>query len=396
MGTNGPTDRASIKDTTAIVGIATTELAPDSGRTEYSMACEVIKAAVDDAGLTLDEIDGMAKDVVDGIDAMYVQKALGIDTLRYSSDSDWGTSPMMNAVTAVAAGLCNHVVYYRSANNGSGRRAGSDFRAAKETKDNSLDLICYDFYSPFGLLTPDAMIAMTVRRYMHEFGASAKQLGWVPVVAHENAANNPRACFVDRPITIEEYLADDVTVDPLRSLDCAPEVDGAIAIVVTSAERARDLPNPEAVIMSAAVGTSTGGEQLSSYNRTEMSSLPEMALMGEELFRVAGIGPDDISLAQLDDRFAPLVPMQLEALGFCARGEGAAFCEGGDNLRAGGRLTINTNGGFLGEGFAHGVNIIEAVRQLRGSSANQVEGANLALVATGAGGPADGLILRTA
>lgn len=383
----------SIKGATAVVGIATTDMTRDSGRTEYSLACEVIKAAADDAGIPLEEIDGMVKDVVDGIDAMYVQKALGMETLAYSSDSDWGTSPMVNAVTAIASGSVNHVVYYRSANNSSGRRAGSDFRAAKETKDNSLDMIRYDFHSPFGLLTPAGQIGMAVRRYFADYGVRPDQVGWVPVVCSEHAARNPRAAFYDAPIKIGDYLASDLTVDPLRALDCAPEVDGAIAIVLTSAERARDLRNAPAYVRAVAMGTSTEGEQLSSYQRETLSRLPEMELMGRELFRVAGLGPDDIPLAQLDDRFAPLVPMQLEALGFCAEGEGGAFCEGGDNLRVGGRLALNTGGGFLGEGFAHGLNVIEAVRQIRGTSTTQVEGAELALVATGAGGPADGVIL---
>lgn len=386
--------RSSVKDATAIVGVATTELSTDSGRTEYSLACEVIKAAADDAGLRLEEIDGLVKDVGDGIDAMYVQKALGMETLSYASDSDWGTSPMMNAVTAVAAGTANNVIYYRSANNASGKRAGSDFRAAKETKDNSLDMIGYDFYAPFGLLTPAGSIGMGVRRYYSDYGVRPEQVGWVPVVCSEHAAKNPGALFYDAPIKLGDYLASDVVVDPLHSLDCAPDVDGAIAIVVTSAARARDLPQPPAYVMSAAVGTSTEGEDLSSYNRAVLSRLPEMELMGRELFRVAGIGPEDVTLAQLDDRFAPLVPMQLEALGFCGEGEGGAFCEGGENLRVGGRLALNTNGGFLGEGFSHGLNVIEAVRQLRGTSSNQVSDADLVMVATGAGGPADGLILR--
>lgn len=386
----------SVKDATAIVGVATTGLSPDSGRTEYSLACEVIKAAVDDSGLRLDQIDGLVKDVVDGIDAMYVQKALGIDNLTYASDSYWGTSPMLNAVTAVAAGIANHVVYYRSANNGSGRRAGSDFRAAKETKDQSLDLIRYDFHAPFGLLTPAGAIGMAVRRHQAETGARAEQVGWVPVVASENAARNPRAGFVDTPIGIDDYLASPMVVDPLRRLDLAPDVDGAIAIVVTSAERAADLAGTPAVIMSAAMGTATEGENLSSYGRETLADLPEMRLMGRELFRVAGVGPSDVSVAQLDDRFAPLVPMQLEALGFCGAGEGATFCEGGDAIRVGGRLPLNPNGGFLGEGFAYGANVIEAVRQIRGTSSSPVEGAELVLVASGAGGPADGLILRRA
>jgi acetyl-CoA acetyltransferase len=255
-------------------------------------------------------------------------------------------------------------------------------------------MIRYDFYAPFGLLTPDGSIGMAVRRYYNDYGIKSEQVGWVPVVCSEHAATNPHAIFFDAPIELGDYLASDLVVDPLRRLDCAPEVDGAIAVVITSAERAKDLADSPAYVMSVAQGTSTEGENLSSYNRAVLSTLPEMELMGRELFRVAGIGPEDISVAQLDDCFAPLVPMQLEALGFCGEGEGAAFCEGGDALRIGGRLAMNTNGGFLGEGFSHGANVIEAVRQIRGTSPNQVNGAESVLVATGAGGPADGLILR--
>jgi len=385
----------SIKDTVAIVGVATTEFSEDSGRTEYSMACEVIKAAADDAGVALEDIDGMVKDVVDGIDAMYVQKALGMETLTYSSDSHWGTSPLINAVTALAAGICSHVVYYRSANNGSGKRAGSDFRAAKETKDESLDLIRYDLHHPFGLMGPAGSAGIGIRRYLRDYGVGAEQVGWVPVVCSEHGSNNPHAAFRSAPLTIDDYLASEMVVDPLRRLDIAPEVDGAMAIVLSRAELAADLAKPPVYVGAVAMGTGTNGEHYSSYSRDDIAGLPEMELMAAELYRVAGVGPDDIQVAQLDDRFAPYVPMQLEALGFCGKGEGGAFCEGGDNLRVGGRIAINTGGGFLSEGFSHGVNVIEAVHQIRGTSTNQLDGVGLAMVATGAGGPADGVILHS-
>ncbi len=386
----------SIRDVTAIVGVATTDFVPDSGRTEYSMACEVIKAAVDDAGLELADIDGFTKDVVDGIDPMYLQKALGVDCAGYLSESYWGTVPVLNAVTALAAGIVRHVVYYRSANNGSGRRSGSDFRAARETKDNSLDMIRYDFHAPFGLVDQAGQAAMGLRRYYSDTGARPDQVGWVPVVCSEHAATNPHATFCDAPITIEDYLASPMVVDPLRRADVAPETDGAIAVVLTTTERARDLAQPPVVVAAAAQGSATEGEWYSSYGRERLWGLPEMECMAAELFRVAGMGPDDIGVAQLDDRFAPYVPLQLEALGFCGPGEGAGFCAGGDALRVGGRLALNTNGGFLGEGFAYGANVIEAVRQIRGTAVNQVPGAEVVLVASGAGGPADGLLLRRA
>ncbi len=167
-------------------------------------------------------------------------------------------------------------------------------------------------------------------------------------------------------------------------------------MVLTTTERARDLAQPPVVVAAAAQGSATEGEWYSSYGRERLWGLPEMECMAAELFRVAGMGPDDIGVAQLDDRFAPYVPLQLEALGFCGPGEGAGFCAGGDALRVGGRLALNTNGGFLGEGFAYGANVIEAVRQIRGTAVNQVPGAEVVLVASGAGGPADGLLLRRA
>lgn len=385
--------KGTISGATAVVGVATTELSHDSGRTEYSLACEAIKAAVEDSGLGFDEIDALVKDDADGINPMYVQKAVGIDNLAYASESHWGTSAMVNAVTAVAAGLANNVVYYRCVNGGSGRRAGTDFKAAKETKDDSLDMIRYDFHAPFGLCSPAGAVAMTVRRYLADHGLDRDDLGWVPVVCSEHASKNPDAIHFESPITIGDYAESAVVVDPLRRADCAPGVDAALAVVITSTERAADLRSAPVRILAVAQGTSTNGEQFSSYNRESLTGLPEMRLMADELFRVAGVDRDDIDVAQLDDRFAPLVAMQIEALGFCGRGEGAAFCEGGDRIRLGGDLPLNTAGGFLGQGHIDGLQVVEAVRQIRGTSSNQVAGAELALVASGAGGPADGLVL---
>jgi acetyl-CoA acetyltransferase len=135
-------------------------------------------------------------------------------------------------------------------------------------------------------------------------------------------------------------------------------------------------------------------EMMNSYYRPDIERLPEIRRMAEGMFKMAGVTPRDINVAQLDDAYAPLVPIQLEELGFCGQGEGAAFCEGGDRLRRGGELPLNTSGGSLGEGHIHGMNhVVEAVRQIRGTSTAQIKGAELALVATGAGGPAGGLIL---
>ncbi|MCP4675087.1 MAG: lipid-transfer protein, partial [Deltaproteobacteria bacterium] len=270
----------------------------------------------------------------------------------------------------------------------------SDYRAARDIREDNLDMIRHDFYDPFGLIGQPSCFALTLRRYMHEFGITSEQLGWIPVVFSEYAAKNPEAIFYDSLVTIEDYMNSNFIADPIRAMDCAPQVDGAMAIVVASTEKAKSLQPPPAIIMSVAQGTDIEGQLFSSYNQEVITNLPEMQRMGEELFRVAGITPKDIRSAQLDDTFTPLVAIQLEALGFCAPGEGAAFCEGGDHIRINGQLPLNTAGGNFGNGRMDIARIVEAVRQIRGTAINQVKNADTVLVASGAGGPADGLILR--
>jgi acetyl-CoA acetyltransferase len=385
----------SIKDKTAIVGIGVVDFSTNIGRSEWYSACQCIKLAADDAGLNIYDIDGMVKNIDDGPDPSYVQKGLGIDNLTYHSESHWGTSAMMNAVQGVASGSCNYCVYYQAAHRVSGpEKSISDYRVAREVKDDSLDMIRYDFFSPFGLIGQPGYVAMMYRRYMHETGITPAQLGWIPVVDSENAAKNPNAIFFDKPINIDDYLNSKMIADPIHELDCAPKVDGAIAIIVTTPQRAKDLKQKPAIISSCAFGMAPEGQFHTSYTRDIITEMPEMKNMADELFRIAGMGPKDIKAAMLDDTFTPYVPLQLESLGFCGKGEGAVFIEGGDRIRVGGELPINTDGGSIGQGKLDMTRIVEAVRQIRGTSTNQVANADTVLVANGAGGPADGLILR--
>jgi len=385
----------SIKDKTAIVGIGVVDFSTNIGRSEWYTACQCIKLAANDAGLNIYDIDGMVKNIDDGPDPSYVQKGLGIDNLTYHSESHWGTSAMMNAVQGVASGSCNYCVYYQAAHRVSGpEKSISDYRVAREVKDDSLDMIRYDFFSPFGLIGQPGYVAMMYRRYMHETGITPEQLGWIPVVESENSVKNPNAIFFDKPITIDDYMNSKVITDPIRELDCAPKVDGAIAVIVTTPEKAKALKQKPVIIRSSAAGMAPEEQFHTSYTRDIITELPEMKNMADELFRIAGMSPKDIKVAMLDDTFTPYVPLQLEALGFCGKGEGAAFIEGGDRIRVGGELPVNTDGGSLGQGKFDIMRIVEAVHQIRGTSTNQVSNADTVLVANGAGGPADGLILR--
>jgi len=385
----------STKDKTAIVGIGVVPFSTNIGQTEWYTACQCIKLAADDAGVNIYDIDGMVKNVDDGPDPSYTQKGLGIDNLTYHSENHWGTSAMMNAVQGVASGSCNYCVYYASAHRVTGpEKSSSDYRVAREVKDDSLDMIRYDFFSPFGLIDQPGYVAMMYRRLMHEAGYKPEQLGWLPVVESENGAKNPNAIFFDKPITIDDYLNSKMIAAPIRELDCAPKVDGAVAVIVTTPEKAKALKQKPVIISSSAAGMAPEGQFHTSYTRDVITELPEMKNMADELYRIAGIGPHDIKVAMLDDTFTPYVALQLEALGFCGKGEGAAYIEGGERIRVGGELPINTDGGSLGQGKFEMTKIVEAVRQIRGTSTNQVANADTVLVASGAGGPADGMILR--
>ncbi|MDT5347098.1 MAG: 17-hydroxy-3-oxo-4-pregnene-20-carboxyl-CoA lyase, partial [Mycobacterium sp.] len=206
------------------------------------------------------------------------------------------------------------------------------------------------------------------------------------------AANNPKAYFYEKPITIEDHQNSRWIAEPLRLLDCCQETYGAVAIVVTSVERARNLKQRPAVIEAAAQGSSPDQYTMVSYYRPELG-LPEMGLVGRQLWQQSGLSPADIQTAVLYDHFTPFTLIQLEELGFCGKGEAKDFIVDGA-IEVGGRLPINTHGGQLGEAYIHGMNgIAEGVRQLRGTSVNPVPNVEHVLVTAGTGVPTSGLIL---
>ena len=385
-----------IKNNVAIVGIGATEFSKDSGRSECQMACEAIKCAVEDAGLNIEDIDGLVKFAMDYTDEMHIVNALGIPNLSYFGECGWGggasCATILHAATAVATGAANYVVCYRAMNERSGRRYGR-VPGVEQVMISPNDH--FGSIMPYGFATPPSWVAMFTTRYMHEFGATSEQLGWVAIVCREHACRNPRAMFYGRPLTMEDYHNARMIVEPLRLFDCCLDTDGAVAIVVTSTERAKDLKQTPAIILGATQGIATQGELMTSVYRPRISGIPESWYAAEELWRVSGVSPNDIDVAQFYDAFTPLIPMQLEEYDFCGVGEGAAFCEGGDRIRLGGDIPCNTSGGHLSEAYIHGMNLIaEGVRQIRGTSTSQVEDAELSLVTGGLGVPTSAILLR--
>ncbi|GAA2656547.1 lipid-transfer protein [Streptomyces lunalinharesii] len=371
----------------AIAGIGATEFSKDSGRSELKLAVEAVHAALADAGLTPDDVDGLVTFTMDTNPEITVAQAAGIGELTFFSRVHYGggaaCATVQQAALAVATGLADVVVCYRAFNERSGRRFG----AGVQQREPSAEGTALGWNLPFGLLTPASWVAMAAQRYLHAYGLTPDAFGHVAVTDRRHAARNPAAYFHGKPITLADHAASRWIVEPLRLLDCCQETDGAQAIVVTSVERARDLPHPPALITAAAQGAGRAQEQMTSFYRDDLTGLPEMDVVARQLWRTSGLAPADIDVAILYDHFTPFVLMQLEEFGFCGRGEAADFV-------AADALPLNTHGGQLGEAYLHGMNgIAEAVRQLRGSSVNQAGTPAHVLVTAGTGVPTSGLVL---
>lgn len=373
----------------AIVGIGATEFSKDSGRSELKLAVEAVRAALDDAGLTPADVDGLVTFTMDTSPEITVAQAAGMGELSFFSRIHYGggaaCATVQQAALAVASGVADVVVCYRAFNERSGRRFGSGVQHREPTAEGT----ALGWNLPFGLLTPASWVAMAAQRYLHTYNLTPEAFGHVAVTDRRHAARNPAAYFYGKPITLADHAASRWIVEPLRLLDCCQETDGGQAIVVTSAERARDLPRPPAVIVAAAQGAGRAQEQMTSFYRDGLTGLPEMDVVAGQLWRTSGLAPADIDVGILYDHFTPFVLMQLEEFGFCGPGEAADFV-------ADDALPLNTHGGQLGEAYLHGMNgIAEAVRQIRGTSVNQIPGAARTLVTAGTGVPTSGLILGT-
>ncbi|NLU82143.1 lipid-transfer protein [Rhodococcus sp. HNM0569] len=379
----------------AIAGIGATDFSKDSGRSELRLAAEAVTAALDDAGLSPSDVDGLTSFTMDTNIEVAVARAVGIPNLTFFSRIHYGggaaAATVHQAAMAVATRAADVVVAYRAFNERSGQRYGQvNTGLVQQVNSSGTDNA---FSYPHGLSTPAAFVAMVAQRYMHEYGATSEDFGAVAVLDRARAATNPAAFFHGKPITLEDHQNSRFIAEPLHLLDCCQESDGGVAIVVTSPERARDLKRPPVTIAAAAQGSAQDQFIMTSYYRDDLAGLPEMKLVGDQLWRHSGLSPDDVDCAVLYDHFTPYVLMQLEELGFCGRGEAKDFVASGA-LDLDGRMPLNPHGGQLGEAYIHGMNgIAEGVRQLRGDAVNQVADVDTVLVTAGTGVPTSGLVL---
>jgi acetyl-CoA acetyltransferase len=393
-------DRTWLSNRTAIAGIGATEFSKDSGRSEMQLAVEAIHAALRDAGLAPEDVDGLVSYTVDGNAETEIARNLGIPALTFFSRVGFGGGAagavVQQAAMAVVTGVARTVVVYRALNERSGNRFGAglhDNRKSVSPGPSAGEAAVFGWYLPFGLVTPAAWVAMCATRYMHEFGATSEDFGRVAVAARRHAATNPAAWFHGKPISLADHQASRWIVEPLHLLDCCQESDGAVALVVVAAERARDLRRPPAFITAAAQGSGPDQQVMTSYYRESIVGLPEAGIVARQLWEMSGLRPRDIRTAILYDHFTPFVLVQLEEFGFCARGEAKDFVQDG-NIELGGGLPLNPHGGQLGEAYIHGMNgVAEAVRQIRGTAVNQIADVAHVLVTAGTGVPTSGLIL---
>jgi len=376
------------RDKTAVVGIGQTAFTRDSGRSVLSLATEASLAALADAGLSVDDVDGIVRCDFDTVRPFTLGAALGVNHLSYWADTGpGGVAPCMMmglAMGAVLSGQAKTVLAFRSLNGRSEARLGAAVRTAGKEVVGGLGT--YDeYFLPYGLLTAGQTFALMTRRHMLEYGTTSEQLGAVALACREHANLTPHALMNAKILTMDDYLNARMISTPLRLFDYCLESDGACAVVITSAERARDLAKPPVLIRAVAGGAPPDrrpGEMFPVVTRKDMTDLGGRRA-AETLWKRAGVGPQEMDIAQLYDCFTISVILQLEAYGFCAKGEGGAFAASGA-IRNGGALPINTGGGHLSEGYVHGMNhIVQAVRQLRGEADMQVPGAELCLCTGG-------------
>lgn len=382
----------SLRDKYAIAGIGSTRYSSNSGATVGQLAVEACRKAIEDAGLTVGDVDGIVSyNFGDSVTGMLVATALGMKNSGYVVDFASGGNAAnlitLTATAAIEAGLAKNVLCFRAMNGRSGFRLGG----GRDMNARGIS----QFTAPFGWITYPQAMAMWCRRHMVEYGTTKEQLGAVALAARENAVLNERA-MQRTPLSMDDYLGARKVVDPFVLYDICLESDGACAVLITSSERAADLKQTPVYIMGGAYGGGPNqGDDLFDAMRWPDHVRNYSAYIADDLWSSASVGPADVDVAEIYDCFTYSVIMQLEGFGFCREGEGGPYVASGA-IRRDGSLPVNTHGGLLSEAYIHGFNhVYEAVEQLRGvAGARQVKDAEIALTTAGAMTCGSAMVLR--
>jgi len=359
-----------MRDKAAIVGVGETEFSWDSGRSEWQLSCEAIKAACDDAGISPHEIDGLFRQDSEATHENLIVSGLGLPNVRHWEVIGYGgggANPTIgHAAAAIAAGYCTVAVCYRGLNGRTGRRYGQASGGSGGIPGGAPS-----FQQPYGSLAAAHGFGMFARRYMHLYGATSRHFGWMAVTIRYHASRNPRA-LRRTEITIEDHQNSRWISEPLHLLDFCQENDGGAALILTSAERAKDLrrgSGPQALVEASA--QASGPRSDGTQYRPDLSEV-ESYHTARDLYARSGLSAKDIDAFLFYDHFTPFGLMGLEAFGFVPRGEAKDFVDGGQNIRFDGILPINTHGGNHSEAYIHGMtHPQEAARLIWGESTSQ-------------------------
>jgi acetyl-CoA acetyltransferase len=361
----------TLRDKYCIVGVGETEYSRASGRTTRAMAVEAVRKALLDAGLKGGDVDGMLSyQNGDSTLSPFVAPDLGIRLNFYMDVVGGGSSTealIGLAIGAMEAGMCNAVAIFRSMNGYSEVRiGGTGVRAAAPVRGPDLS------QRPFGMTSAGQNFALTFMRHMYEYGTTSEQVAHVRQAHSKHASQNPKALLKER-VTVADVVGSRWIVKPLHLLDCCLETDNATCVIVTSAERARDLRKRPVYIMGVAGRTSK--PRLDFHWAHGPISRVAGYYAKDIVFPQAGITPEDVDVTGSYDAFTFTTMLQLEEYGFCKKGEGGAYVSSGI-IELGGKRPNNTSGGHLCEGYTHGMSmVIENVRQLRGEADDYCPGA---------------------
>jgi acetyl-CoA acetyltransferase len=347
---------------------------------ESKLTLQAIVAACSDAGIPPRDLDGFASFSNDRNDAPRMAAALGCRELRFSN-MFWGgggggtAGAVENASAAIACGLADTVVVYRGLAQGQFGRFGRGAEVNHVSGEGAHTV-------PYGLMSAAQMFAMKVMRFMHDHGVRQEALRAIALASYTHAQNNPAAIMYGRPLTEQKYDESRWIVEPFRLFDCCQENDGAAAILLVAAERAKDLPHEPCYVL----GTASGGHHRAA---APVHNVPDYAsshfkTVAKRLYAMAGVRPGDVDVLQSYENFTGGVLMSIVEHGFCAAEEANEFFTL-ENLSApAGRLPLNTSGGNLAECYMHGLGLtIEAIRQVRGTSTNQITDAEVSMMIAG-------------
>jgi acetyl-CoA acetyltransferase len=381
-----------LRDKAAISGIGETAYTRGTPKSGLALQLEASLAAIADAGLGPRDIDGIIPYFPGGGIAEDFVANLGLPDLALSAFIPMGgatcVAALQTAAMAVATGVCKNVLI------SVGRTGYSGARVSTRLQQFPQFALAAEFELPIGMFAPAQLYAQGARRHMQLYGTTARHMAEVAVVTRRHAILNGNV-VMNKPLTVEEHHASRMISDPFRLFDCSLESDGGAAVIVSATAQARSSKKPLVTLMGVAEGHPESPASIA-----QRPDLLEFGLMkaAKRGFEMAGVGPEDMDVAEIYDCFTFTVIRQLEILGFCKTGEGGPFVMDG-RIALGGELPVNTHGGLLSQGHVVGLNhVIELTRQLRGEAGKaQVKDAEMGLV-TGYGDMGDGslAILRRA